>query len=114
MLEQFSENIGAANMHRWKELGLYDDGVNGWGRAFMQAMNRTKARGSRAHFDITGLDIAKAKAGNPASWQDSFTAFEFRAILRRNDWFGMTDFYRNGVKLTPQELIDLGIVPHRF
>jgi len=40
MLEEFSERVGAANMHRWKELGLYDDGVNGWGRAFMQTMGR--------------------------------------------------------------------------
>ncbi len=114
MLEQFSEKIGAATMHRWKALGLYDDSVNGWGRAFMQTMNRTKARCGRAHFDVTGLDIAKAKAGNPASWQDSFTAFELRSILRRKDWFAMTDFYRNGVKLTPQEMVDLGIVPHKF
>lgn len=114
MLEEFSERIGAPEMSRFKELGLYDEGVNGWGRAFMQIMNRTKAAGGRAHFDLTGVDIARAKAGNPASWQDSYTAFEFRSILRRRDWFEITDFYRHGTKVTPQEMIDLGIVPHNF
>lgn len=100
-------------MNRWKALGLYDDGVRGWGRAFMQTMSRAKASGGRIHFDLTGLDIARAKAGNPANWSDSYTAFELRVILRRRDWFEITDFYLNGKILTMQERIKMGLVPHK-
>ena len=113
-LEQFAVQVGAADHTRWKILGLYDDGVNGWGRAFMQAMNRTRAAGGRAHFDLAVVNLGTAKAGNPASWQDSFTAFELRSILRRPDWFKMTDFYINGQKLTSKQMQELGIVLHSF
>ncbi|MGH7137407.1 MAG: hypothetical protein ACREHD_16815 [Pirellulales bacterium] len=61
----FAKVVGAAAMSEWADLGLFDEGVEGWGEAFEQVMARTIAAGCHVHFELNGLDIADALAGDP-------------------------------------------------
>ena len=70
----------------------------------------TKAHGGRIHFNMTGLDIQDALAGDPETSAGRYTAWELQQILLRQDFFDMTEFYLNGRRITTDEAEKLGIV----
>ncbi len=83
----FASAVNAAEMSRWRELGLYDEDVEGWGHAFQQAVERTLSAGGKIHFNLTGLDIAEALAGDPGCWVGRYTAWELQQIVGNGQWF---------------------------
>lgn len=105
----FARAVSAAPMTRWAELGLFDEGVEGWGDAFDQVMTRTIAAGFRVHFELRGLDIDDALRGDPQEWVGRYTAWELQQIVARHDWFSATSFYLDGRLLGIEELESLGI-----
>jgi hypothetical protein len=108
-LEEFAARNGAAAMTEWEALGLYDSGLQGWGQAFHQAMNRTIQRGGKVLFDLTGVDISRALAGDPAVWVGRYTAWELQQIRANPLYRAATTFYRNGRVLTKAEIAALGL-----
>ena len=105
----FASKVNAAEMKEWPKLGLYDAGFEGWGPAFEQAVTRTLAAGKRIHFNLTGLDIADALAGDRNFWSGRFTAYELQQIVTRSTWFAATIFYLDGRVLSESELMAIGI-----
>ena len=61
------------------------------------------------HFNLTGLDIADALAGDPNRWVGRYTAWELQQIVRRADWFERTTFYIDGVALTSEMKASVGL-----
>ncbi|HEX4143930.1 MAG TPA: hypothetical protein VHY91_10380 [Pirellulales bacterium] len=110
-LKEFAESVGGSYMSQWRELGLYDEDVEGWGQAFEQAMERTLGAGGRVHFNLTGIDIADALGGDPSYWVDRHAAWELQQIVAKRSWFDSTIFYLDGRQLTPDELARVGVVP---
>jgi len=110
-LEEFAAGVNAAWMKQWPELGLYDpDAVSGWGEAFAQVMKATVAAGGVVHFNLTGVDVTEALAGNPDLFVGRYTEFELQQIKLNPDWLRITKFYLDGRVLTDAELVALGIV----
>ena len=89
-LEAFAARLNASPMGQWKELGLYDENEDSWRRAFEQALNTTLAAGGRFHFNLTGLDIIGALAGDANWWVDRYTAWELQQIVRNGAWLQNT------------------------
>lgn len=108
-LAEFAQQVGAAPMSEWADLGLFDEGVEGWGEAFQQVMTRTIAAGCCVHFELNGLNIADALAGNASEWVGRYTAWELQQIVNRHEWFSATIFYLSGRLLDSGELEKLGI-----
>jgi hypothetical protein len=108
-LAEFAARLGASHMGQWLDLGLYDEGLEGWGQAFEQAVTRTLAAGGRIHFSLDGLDIQEAMNGDPESFTGRYTAFELQQIVRHVEWFESTTFHLNATILSAQQLADLGI-----
>ena len=109
-LHDFASQVNGLHMGQWLEHGLYDEGEESWGRAFEQTLTKTLASGGRFHFNLSGLDIAEALAGDPEVWVHGYTAWELRRIVRNRDWFVNTLFYLNGQLLSSQDVLALGIV----
>jgi hypothetical protein len=105
-LTGFAKKVGGEFFKNWRKLGLFDDGVQGWGQAFKQALSRTSGN---IHFNLDGLDIPKALAGNPNVWVGRYTAWELQQIVNNPSWFSRTVFYLDGKELTLAELTELGI-----
>ena len=111
-LKAFAASANASWMRQWKDLGLYDEDEESWQRAFEQTLNKTIAAGGRIHFNLTGLDIAVALAGNPNLWLERWTAWELQQIVRNADWFRNTIFYRDGAMLSSEEAANQGVIMH--
>jgi len=109
-LIEFARQVDALHMGQWLDMGLFDDEVEGWPEAFRQAVARTLARGGRIHFNLTGIDIHGALAGDPDEWIGRYTAWELQQIVRNAAWFAKTAFYRGGKLLNAAEVASLGIV----
>jgi hypothetical protein len=78
-LEEFAANVNAASMQQWRALGLYNpETVSGWGDAFFQVVNNTLAVGGKVHFNLDGVDIAEALAGDPNEFVGRYTEFELQ------------------------------------
>ena len=92
-LEEFAKWVDAAPNSRWPDLELYDEDVEGWGQAFEQALSRTMEAGGNIHFNLDGLDIKDALAGNPSAWTGRYTAWELQQLVRKKEWFERTIFY---------------------
>jgi hypothetical protein len=108
-LEVFARSVGASYMSEWPDLQLYDEDVEGWGQAFEQVVSRTLDGGGRIHFNLDGVDIAQAFAGDPAEFVGRYTAYELQQICLHAEWFDRTLFYSGGAVLTPAEVVALGI-----
>ena len=109
-LARFSEAVKGANMHVWEKLGLVSKVPEGrFDIAFKQVMDRTVATGAKVHFDLTGLDVPAALAGNPAERVGRYTAWELQQISNNASWLKNTTFYQNGKALTAQAVEALGI-----
>jgi hypothetical protein len=108
-LAEFAQRVGASPMWEWLDLGLFDEGVEGWGEAFDQVMTRTIATGCHIHFELNGLDLADALRGDPSQWVGRYTAWELQQIVARQEWFSATYFYVRGRLLDIDQLKDLGI-----
>ncbi len=108
-LEAFADGLNASYMSQWKNLGLYDDDVQGWGEAFHQAVTRTLESGASIHFNLSGLNITEALSGDPLHWVGRYTAWELQQIVRSRIWFVRTTFYLDGKSLSPPELAQAGI-----
>lgn len=98
-------------MSQWRDLGLFDDDVEGWGQAFAQVTSRTIAAGGHIHFDLTGMDIADALRGDPDEFVGRYTAWELQQVVRYNDLYKHTTFYLNDEVLDARRLGELGIAP---
>ena len=109
-LEAFADRLNASYMSQWKDLGLFDDDVEGWGEAFRQSVTRTLEAGASIHFNLTGLNITEALEGDPAHWVGRYTAWELQQIVRCRAWFDRTTFYLHTKVLDSAELAALGIV----
>ena len=78
----FAESVGAAFFRDWQALGLFDRAtVQGWGGAFEQAVGTTLRAGGRIHFDLTGLRIEEALAGDASTWVGRYTAWELQQVV---------------------------------
>jgi hypothetical protein len=110
-LQAFANKVNALSMSEWTKHGLFDEDEDSWGRAFEQALTRTLACGGRFHFDLSGLNIAEALAGDPEIWVGRYTAWELQQIIRNSTWFSNTLFYLNGKQLLARELDSIGIPP---
>ena len=97
-------------MSQWAEMGLYED-AEGWGSAFRQVMVNTLKRGGRVHFNLDGVDVADALAGDPNEFVGRYTAYELQQIVGNAEWFSATTFYLNEKLLTGGELEKIGIRP---
>jgi hypothetical protein len=73
-------------------------------------MELTLQRGGRIHFNLTGIDIQDALAGDPSIWVGRYTAWELQQVALRLELFDITYFYLNGKRLTVEDLEALGIV----
>ncbi len=109
-LEEFSARLNASYMSQWEELGLYED-AEGWGQAFYQVVSNTLRAGGRIHFNLDGVDIADALAGNPEEFVDRYTSYELQQIVLNPLWFRNTVFYREGRSLTLEDLAAVGMTP---
>jgi hypothetical protein len=110
-LAEFARIVNASWMGEWADLGFYEVGeFEGWGGAFYRVLEITQQRGGRIHFNLTGLDIKDALAGDPAVWVGRYTAWELQQIVLRRDLFDVTHFYLDGNRLTAEEADNLGIV----
>src|SRR5438552_1421101 len=108
-LIEFAAQVNAWYMGQWLELGLFDEGLEGWGQAFEQAVTRTLAAGGRIHFNLTGLDVGDALAGDPDLFAGRYTAYELQQIVRHRKWLEQTIFYHDGRVLAGEALISLGL-----
>jgi hypothetical protein len=110
-LEAFAEFVKAAHVGKWKDLGLYDDDIEGFGPAFYQVVPRTLQARGRIHFNLTAVDIAEALRGDAKIYVDRYTAWELQQIVGNAIWFGNTTFYLDGAPLSTAQLEKLGIKP---
>jgi hypothetical protein len=108
-LEAFAADRNASYMSQWRDLGLYDDNAEGWGEAFAQVVMNTLAIGGRIHFNLTGLNILEALAGDPQQFVGRYTSYELQQIVRNRRWFLQCTFYLHGRSLTLEDLASLGI-----
>lgn len=109
-LEEFATSIGAAPMHEWRRLGLYDPTtVAGWGEAFNQVVNKTIADGGKIHFNLDDVDVPEALRGDPDEFVGRYTEFELQQVTLNYEWFVNTIFYLNGQVLSAESLAKLGI-----
>lgn len=108
-LAEFAKKVGASEISQWRDLGLYDDDVEGWGQAFQQVTDRTIAARGRIHFDLTDMDIAAALRGDPNQFVARYTAWGLQQVVRYNSLFERTAFYLNGNLLDSHRVAELGI-----
>ena len=108
-LREFAATVNASFMDQWVDLGLYDEEEESWGRAFEQVITKTIACGGRIHFNLVGLDITAALQGDPEVWVHGHTAWELRQIVRNSTWFANTLFYLDGMVLSADEVVAIGI-----
>jgi hypothetical protein len=110
-LAAFAKTVNASWMDEWMELGYYEEGeFEGWGGAFDRVMELTLQRGGRIHFNLTGIDIQDALAGDPSIWVGRYTAWELQQVVLRLELFDITSFYLNGKRLSVEDVEALGIV----
>ena len=91
-LDRFAEAVKAASMKVWEKLGLYSSSIpdGRFDLVFEQVMNNTVKGGGRIHFDLTGLDVAKALAGDPMERVGRYTAWELQQISGNSTWLKNT------------------------
>jgi hypothetical protein len=109
-LKDFAKRLNASYMSQWAQMGLYED-AEGWGSAFYQVMVNTLKRGGHVHFNLDGVDVADALAGDANEFVGRYTAYELQQIVGNADWFDATTFYLHEKSLTNEELIQVGIRP---
>src|SRR5579859_908143 len=109
VLANFAQKVKASYIEQWLDLGLYDEDVGNFALAFEQVMTRTIAKGGRVHFNLNGVDVAGALAGNPEEWMGRYTAWELQQIVKKPNWLAQTIFYLNNVPLSPEQVEALGI-----
>jgi hypothetical protein len=113
-LAEFAKTVNASWMDEWVDLGYYEEGdFEGWGGAFDRVMELTQQRGGTIHFNLTGVDIQDALAGDPSYWVGRYTAWELQQIVLRPALFAITKFYLNGSNLAIEDLERLGLVRPR-
>jgi hypothetical protein len=108
-LVEFAKSVSASCMSDWRDLGLYDEDVEGWGQAFEQVITRTLAAGGLIYFSLDQMNIAEALAGDPNEFVGRYTAYELLQIVTNPAWFAATRFYLSRAQLTDAEVNALGI-----
>lgn len=91
-------------MEQWVDLGLYSAAETSWGAAFQSAMTKTIEAGGRVHFNLAGLDIGAAMAGDAGTWVGRYTAWEFQTIATTPAFREATTFYLDGIKYSWSEV----------
>src|SRR5689334_1016062 len=95
----------------WMDLSYYSEGeFEGWGGAFGRVVELTLQRGGKIHFNLTGIDIQDALAGDPSIWVGRYTAWELQQVVLRLELFEVTSFYLDGKRLSVEDVEALGIV----
>lgn len=108
-LAEFARAVSATQMSDWRDLGLYDEDVEGWGQAFEQVVTRTLTAGGLIHFSLDQMNIAEALAGDPNEFVGRYTAYELQQVVLNPSWFAATRFYLSRVQLTDAEVNALGV-----
>jgi hypothetical protein len=67
-----------------------------------------KSKG-RIAFELNGLNVKEALAGDASIWVGRYTEWELQYITGNKELFNATDFYIKGVKQTAAEVKKLGI-----
>ncbi|HRK29818.1 MAG TPA: hypothetical protein PLD59_01970, partial [Tepidisphaeraceae bacterium] len=108
-LEAFAQLVRATHSRQWEQVGFYSkDEFLGWDDVFGRVVNATIARGGKIRFDLDGVNVPQALAGDHTVWVGRYTSWELQHI-RRPSWFEHTVFYENGQVLTPQQVAAKGI-----
>lgn len=101
---------GAPFYSDWAKLGIYNSAnFKRWGDAFKYITDKVIGSGGKIHFELQGLDIPGALAGDASIWVGRYTAWELQQITQSASLFKNTVFYLNGVKQTAKQLAKLGI-----
>jgi hypothetical protein len=117
-LDQFGATIGASIYRTWGTRGLATHGsaaIAEFAERFHDAMKTAISRGGRIKYDLTGIDIARAKTTvGDAVPNKGITAWELRQVLSHPEYLAATDFYLQGKdgayqKLDAKDLDALGI-----
>lgn len=76
-----------------------------------QGDNTLQGRGAKTiNFELQGLNISEALAGDASKWVGRYTAWELQQITKSPELFKKTTFFLDGAKQTPEQLKTLGIV----
>jgi hypothetical protein len=72
-------------------------------------MARTLASGGSIHFELAGLNVGEALAGDASTWVGRYTAWELQQVVASPALRGATTFYLDGVAQTAAQLSALGL-----
>ncbi|MFM2283057.1 MAG: hypothetical protein RL222_561 [Bacteroidota bacterium] len=97
-------NRAFARYLAWRSQG--DNTLRGRGAAFKNITSRAKT----INFELQGLNISEALAGDASKWVGRYTAWELQQITKSPELFKKTTFFLDGAKQTPEQLKTLGIV----
>ena len=118
ILESFANEVGAAEVSQWKNLGLYGDDVASFPEAFNQTTNKVISNGGKIHFNLDNLNLAEAMAApndpimlymDRAAGGVGYTEWELQQIIRSEELWNATTFYQNLQPLTKEEAAAKGI-----
>lgn len=102
--------VGAPYYSEWVNLGIYNPTqFEGWGSAFKFITDKVVASKGIIHFELNGVNIPKALAGDANTWVGRYTEWELQQVTGSAKLFKHTNFYINGVKQSAKELTKLGI-----
>jgi len=93
-------------------LGLHNAPKGCFDIAFQQTLDNITGNGGRIKFNLDSLNVKNALGGNPLDRVGRYTEWELQQIVRNQGWFGATDFFLNGQKLTMEQLLESGIKLH--
>jgi len=106
-----AEKVGAPYYTEWEQAGIYNiKDFEGWGEAFKYVTNKVISSKGKIHFELAGIDIRKALAGNPTEFVGRYTEYELQQVILDLNLFKNTEFYLNGVKQTANDLKNLGVI----
>jgi RHS repeat-associated protein len=102
--------VGAPYYSEWANLGIYNPShFEGWGGAFKFVTDKVLSTKGTIHFELHGLNISDALAGDPNIWVGRYTAWELQQVTNSTRLFNNTIFYLHGVRQTAKQLAELGI-----
>ncbi|SFP79758.1 RHS repeat domain-containing protein [Parafilimonas terrae] len=101
---------GAPFYTEWANLGIYNPShFEGCGGAFKFVTDKVIASKGTVHFELSGLNIQEALAGDANIFVGRYTSWELQQVISDVTLFKNTSFYLNGVKQTTKQLSELGI-----
>lgn len=71
-------------------------------------MTRTIAGGGKVRFNLQGVNVSEALAGDPNMWVGRYTAWELQQVVSNPSYRAATTFYNTG-HLSAAEKAALGL-----